>query len=140
MAPKDKELADICVFCVELWGDGRRKTCKSACTCATYITQDCLPQRERTIGLPTTRSWNITLVPPGAPNFWEGLSDAGKARVREALPDLLRKTDPVIGAFLEMLLRGSTKEEICQTLKITNKTYDKYAERLRTAAAELQVA
>jgi len=134
---KDKEsseLYDICQFCGDLWGVDKQKTCKTPCTCATYVNQDYVEQQEWTIGLPILQPWDPTLVPLGETNFWENLTEAGKKRIKDRLPTILQKIDPALRPFLIMLMQGCSKNEVCKELKIDGRTYDKYAERLKYAS------
>mgnify|MGYP001574112816 CR=1 FL=1 len=139
MKIKDRESSeqyDICEFCYDMWGVDQRRTCRTPCTCAAYANQDYVPQIELPIGLPVSRPWDPTLVPKGAPIFWENLSEIGRKHIMDNMAGILQSCDEALGRMLIMLFQGATKAEICKELRIDDQTYYVYAERLRESSRD----
>lgn len=134
-----KEISDLCEFCTEFWGENKRNSCKTPCVCATYVNQDYVYQREFTMGLPSPKSWKATVSYSEGGNFWENLSLEAKKRVGDKLAPLLVGLDPVLQQVLTLLLMGLSKEEVCTELDILSNTYDKYVERLKRTAKEINL-
>lgn len=141
---KSEETRDVCQFCATMWGVDKSNSCHSTCTCAIYINQDYVPQRELTIGLPCPRAWDnnkdstkqANLVPKGPHKAWKPISQEEIDKMREAYPSLLIKLHnaPSLCQMLSMLMTGADMKFICKALKIKKRVYYEYAKRLRATA------
>jgi hypothetical protein len=127
---KSLEKYDICQFCESLWGEDKHSECTTPCTCASYINQDYVYQKEMTIGLPSPRSIRIS-AQISTREYWGTLSIDEKRRIALKIGQLANTMDKILFEMVALLLDGNTKEDICQELQIEPHTYDTYADKLR---------
>jgi len=133
MKRKSEKREGICEFCAELWGSDRTEECEQShtiCICASYINQDFVYQREKTGGLIAPKALEL----PGRKSgneFWDSLSEEGRARVSDKMGKMVNELDPVLFQMLALIVMGHSEAEICWEMNIEKATYDTYVDRLR---------